>query len=546
MLLPRPVSVHIDNGEFVLDASTAITAAPELRSTARWLQSVLRPSTGLDLPLLPPSSPPPLRSEARHVIDLRLGEGLGPEAYRLRVTSGGVLIEGGDRAGVFYGCQSLLQLLPAEVHRRAETTGVRWAMPVVRIEDAPRFAWRGTMLDVARHFMPKHDVLRFLDLMAMHRLNTLHLHLTDDQGWRVEILHHPKLTEIGAWRRESPLGASPDAPGDGRPHGGFYTQDDIREIVGYAEQRHITVVPEIDIPGHSQAAIAAYPELGVGGGQSEVWTRWGVNPRVLNTEESTVGFFRDVLDEIMDLFPGPVIGVGGDECPTTEWREDARSQELMRQRGLSHENELRSWFVRQLGSHVTSRGRQLLGWDDLLEDEVPAGTVVASWRGMTGAVTAARRGLQVIACPDDQVYLDYRQSERSDEPIPVAVPVTVETAYGFDPVPPELTDAERAHVLGGQANIWTEHMDSPRTVDYFAFPRLCAVAEALWTTGDRRYEEFRGRLDRHLARLDAIGVEYRRETGPLPWQTRPGIEGRPSTPAEREAFIDELVADIKS
>ncbi|MGW1847496.1 beta-N-acetylhexosaminidase [Streptomyces sp. NPDC001966] len=546
MLLPRPVSVHIDNGEFVLDASTAITAAPELRSTARWLQSVLRPSTGLDLPLLPPSSPPPLRSEARHVIDLRLGEGLGPEAYRLRVTSGGVLIEGGDRAGVFYGCQSLLQLLPAEVHRRAETTGVRWAMPVVRIEDAPRFAWRGTMLDVARHFMPKHDVLRFLDLMAMHRLNTLHLHLTDDQGWRVEILHHPKLTEIGAWRRESPLGASPDAPGDGRPHGGFYTQDDIREIVGYAEQRHITVVPEIDIPGHSQAAIAAYPELGVGGGQSEVWTRWGVNPRVLNTEESTVGFFRDVLDEIMDLFPGPVIGVGGDECPTTEWREDARSQELMRERGLSHENELRSWFVRQLGSHVTSRGRQLLGWDDLLEDEVPAGTVVASWRGMTGAVTAARRGLQVIACPDDQVYLDYRQSERSDEPIPVAVPVTVETAYGFDPVPPELTDAERAHVLGGQANIWTEHMDSPRTVDYFAFPRLCAVAEALWTTGDRRYEEFRGRLDRHLARLDAVGVEYRRETGPLPWQTRPGIEGRPSTPAEREAFIDELVADIKS
>ncbi|MGW2106633.1 beta-N-acetylhexosaminidase [Streptomyces sp. NPDC001948] len=546
MLLPRPVSVHIDNGEFVLDASTAITAAPELRSTARWLQSVLRPSTGLDLPLLPPSSPPPLRSEARHVIDLRLGEGLGPEAYRLRVTSGGVLIEGGDRAGVFYGCQSLLQLLPAEVHRRAETTGVRWAMPVVRIEDAPRFAWRGTMLDVARHFMPKHDVLRFLDLMAMHRLNTLHLHLTDDQGWRVEILHHPKLTEIGAWRRESPLGASPDAPGDGRPHGGFYTQDDIREIVGYAEQRHITVVPEIDIPGHSQAAIAAYPELGVGGGQSEVWTRWGVNPRVLNTEESTVGFFRDVLDEIMDLFPGPVIGVGGDECPTTEWREDARSQELMRERGLSHENELRSWFVRQLGSHVTSRGRQLLGWDDLLEDEVPAGTVVASWRGMTGAVTAARRGLQVIACPDDQVYLDYRQSERSDEPIPVAVPVTVETAYGFAPVPPELTDAERAHVLGGQANIWTEHMDSPRTVDYFAFPRLCAVAEALWTTGDRRYEEFRGRLDRHLARLDAVGVEYRRETGPLPWQTRPGIEGRPSTPAEREAFIDELVADIKS
>ncbi len=540
MFLPRPTSVQTDNGEFVLDDSTAVTAAPELRSTARWLQSVLRPSTGLDLPFLAHLP------EAQHTIDLRLGEDLGPEAYRLRVSSDGIVIEGGDRAGAFYGCQSLLQSLPAEVHRRYEVAGVRWAVPAVRVEDAPRFAWRGTMLDVARHFMPKHDVLRFLDLMAMHRLNTLHLHLTDDQGWRVEILRHPRLTEVGAWRRESPLGASPEAPGDGRPHGGFYTQDDIREIVGYAAQRHITVVPEADIPGHSQAAIAAYPELGVGGESAEVWTRWGVNPRVLNTEESTVAFFRDVLDEIMDLFPGPVVGVGGDECPTTEWSEDARTQELMRERGLRHENELRSWFVRQLGSHVTSRGRRLLGWDDLLEDEVPAGTVVASWRGMTGAVTAARRGLYVIACPDDQVYLDYRQSERSDEPIPVAVPVTVETAYGFDPVPPELTDAEREHVLGGQANIWTEHMDSPRTVDYFAFPRLCAVAEALWSTGERRYEEFRGRLDHHLARLDAVGVEYRRETGPLPWQTRPGIVGRPSTLAEREAFIDVLVADIKS
>ncbi|MFE6667412.1 beta-N-acetylhexosaminidase [Streptomyces sp. NPDC057697] len=537
MFLPHPASVRTGDGVFLLDGATAITAAPELRPTARWLQSVLRPSTGLDLPLVP---------EARHAIDLRTAQDLGPEAYRLRTTADGAVIEAGAPAGAFYGCQSLLQLLPAEVHRRSEVTGVRWAAPAVCVEDAPRFAWRGTMLDVARHFMPKHDVLRFLDLMAMHRLNTLHLHLTDDQGWRVQILRRPRLTETGAWRRESPLGASPDAPGDGRPHGGFYTQDDIREIVAYAAQRHITVVPEIDVPGHSQAAIAAYPELGVGGGQSEVWTRWGVTSRVLNMEESTVDFYRDVLDEIMDLFPGPVVGVGGDECPTTEWSQDARTQELMRERGLRHENELRSWFVRQLGAHVVARGRRLLGWDDLLEDEVPEGTVVASWRGMTGAVTAARRGLSVIACPDDQVYLDYRQSERTDEPIPVSVPVTVETAYGFEPVPPGLTDEQRARVLGGQANIWTEHMDSPRTVDYFAFPRLCAVAEALWSTRERRYEEFRGRLDHHLARLDAVGVEYRRETGPLPWQTRPGIEGRPSTPAERESFIDVLVAGITS
>ncbi|WP_262928322.1 beta-N-acetylhexosaminidase [Streptomyces xanthii] len=536
MLLPRPTSVRHDDGFFLLDDTTALVAAAEARPEARWLQSALRPATGLDLPLA---------DRAERAVELRLDGTLGTEAYRLDVTPAGVVVTGGDRAGVFHGCQTLLQLLPAEVYRRGEASGVRWAVPAVAVADAPRFAWRGAMLDVARHFMPKHDVLRFVDLMAMHRLNTLHLHLTDDQGWRVEIRRRPRLTEVGAGRRESQRGAGPEARGDGRPHGGFYTQDDIREIVAYAARRHITVVPEIDVPGHSQAAIAAYPELGVGGGPAEVWTRWGVNPRVLNMEESTVDFYRDVLDEVMDLFPGAVIGVGGDECPTTEWEKDPRTQELMRERGLRHAHELRSWFVRRLGEHVSARGRRLFGWDELLEDEVPPGTVVASWRGMTGAVTAARRGLHVVSCPDDQVYLDYRQSEDPDEPIPVAVPITVEKAYAFDPVPAVLTPDEAAHVLGGQANIWTEHMDSPRTVDYFAFPRLCAVAEALWSTGERRYEEFRPRLEHHLARLDAVGVEYRAATGPRPWQTRPGVPGRPSSEADREAFIEQLVAGIK-
>lgn len=541
MFLPRPTSVQTDNGEFVLDDSTAVTAAPELRSTARWLQSVLRPSTGLDLPFLAHLP------EAQHTIDLRLGEDLGPEAYRLRVSSDGIVIEGGDRAGAFYGCQSLLQSLPAEVHRRYEVAGVRWAVPAVRVEDAPRFAWRGTMLDVARHFMPKHDVLRFLDLMAMHRLNTLHLHLTDDQGWRVEILRHPRLTEVGAWRRESPLGASPEAPGDGRPHGGFYTQDDIREIVGYAAQRHITVVPEVDIPGHSQAAIAAYPELGVGGEPAGSVDALGCQP----PRPQHRGVDGRLLPRRPRRNHGPLPRPGrrsGRRRVPHDRVERGRAHTGVDARTRAAPRERAAVLVRtatRLTRHIARTPSARLG-RPAGGRRAAAGTVVASWRGMTGAVTAARRGLYVIACPDDQVYLDYRQSERSDEPIPVAVPVTVETAYGFDPVPPELTDAEREHVLGGQANIWTEHMDSPRTVDYFAFPRLCAVAEALWSTGERRYEEFRGRLDHHLARLDAVGVEYRRETGPLPWQTRPGIVGRPSTLAEREAFIDVLVADIKS
>ncbi|BFV56316.1 beta-N-acetylhexosaminidase [Kitasatospora sp. CMC57] len=539
MLLPRATSVRTDEGEFLLGESTVITASRKLTATALWLQSTLRPATALLLPA------GPFHPATRHSITLEVRPELGDEEYCLTVTPQTVLIEGGSPAGVFYGCQALLQLLPPAVHRRARVSGQRWAVPAVTVRDEPRFRWRGVMLDVARHFMPKHDLLRFIDLLAMHRLNTLHLHLTDDQGWRVEILRHRRLTEVGSWRRESQLGAQDGAPGDGRPHGGYYTQADIREIVAYAAERHITVVPEIDVPGHSQAAIAAYPELGVGGPAREVHTRWGVNPNILNTEESTLDFYRGVLDEITDLFPSRFVGIGGDECPKDQWRADPRTQELMRERGLADETQLQSWFIGRLGEHLATRGRRMFAWDDVLEGPVPPGTAVASWRGMTGARTAARRGHDVVSCPDDQVYLDYRQSEHPDEPIPFAVPLTLQEAYGFEPVPDDLTAHEAAHILGGQANIWTEHMDSPRTVDYYAFPRLCAIAEALWSTGARDFDDFRTRLAAHLPRLEAIGVEYRPETGPLPWQTRPGIEGKPSTRLEWAAFIDDLVTHIK-
>jgi hexosaminidase len=544
MLLPRPESLVDGDGEFLLDRSTVIHAPAELSAAAQWLQSALRPATGLPLPVI--HTPVGHADRPVHPIALRLRKDLEPEAYRLVAEPFGVSVEGGDDAGVFYGCQILLQLLPPDVYRKSPVHAVRWAVPTVTVTDAPRFGWRGAMLDVARHFMPKHDVLRFIDLLAMHRLNTLHLHLSDDQGWRIEIRRHPALTRTGAWRRESQLGAAPDAPGDGRPHGGFYTQDDIREIVAYAALRHITVVPEIDVPGHSQAAIAAYPHLGVSGLPLQTWTRWGVNPNVLNTEDSTIAFFRDVLDEVMDLFPSTFIGIGGDECPKEQWRTDPRTQELMRLRGLRDENQLQSWFISRLGDHVTARGRRVFGWDDILEGEVPAGAAVASWRGMTGAVTAARRGFDVVSCPDDQVYLDYRQSEDPDEPIPFSIPVTLRDAYAYDPVPDGLTPEQAARVLGGQANIWTENMDVPRTVDYYAFPRLCAIAEALWTDGERSYDEFTQRLDTHLLRLDAIGVEYRHHQGPQPWQTRPGIEGKPSTRDEWATFIDSLVSHIKS
>ncbi|WP_423922361.1 beta-N-acetylhexosaminidase [Frigoribacterium sp. 2-23] len=547
-LVPRVDRLTRASGVYLLDGSTRIAAPDALAGVVAWLQGVLRPATGLRLAD---------GAGDGAGITLDLDESLGHEAYRMEVRPAGVRITGGDEAGAFYGAQVLRQLLPADVYRTARVGGVEWAVPAVDIEDSPRFAWRGAHLDVARHFMPKHDVLRFIDLLAMHRLNVLHWHLTEDQGWRIEIRKYPRLTSVGSWRKTTQVGAGVDAPEDGRPHGGFYTQDDVREIVAYAAARQITVVPEIDVPGHSQAAIAAYPRLGVGavalGGEAvveprqlEVHSRWGVIEDVLNMEESTVEFYLDVFTEVMELFPGAFIGVGGDECPKVQWQADPRTQELMRERGLDDEEQLQAWFISRLDEHITAQGRRLFGWDEILEGgaALSDGATVASWRGMTGAVAAAKRGHDVVACPDDQVYLDYRQSEGPDEPIPVSISLTLEDVYGFEPVPPQLTAEEATHVIGGQANIWTEFMDSPRTVDFFAYPRLCAVADVLWSDAPRDVDAFSRRLDGHLARLDAVGVEYRPLSGPLPWQMRPGIPGRPSTREERAAFVESLVANI--
>lgn len=536
LLLPRPRSVEERDGEFVLDAGTRIVSDASTAGPAALLRSVLSASTGL------PLGEPDDRVDG--TIALAVDPSLAAEAYRLSVAESGVRIVGGSASGVGHGVQAFLQLLPPQVYRRATVHGMRWAAPACEVADEPAFRWRGVMLDVARHFLPAREVLRFIDLMAMHRLNVLHFHLTDDQGWRIQIVRYPRLTEVGAWRHESQVGYGPDAPGDGRPHGGYYTQDDLREIVAYAAARGITVVPEIESPGHVQAAIAAYPELGVTGKALEVGTRWGIIPNVLNAEESTVEFFTNVLDEVLDLFPSEFIGVGGDECVKDQWKTDERTRERMRELGVGTEDELQSWFIRRLDDHLTARGRRLFGWDEILEGGLASGATVASWRGSTGAVAAARAGHDVVLCPDETVYLNYRQSERPDEPIPVVVVITVRDVYGFDPVPDGLTESERAHVLGGQANLWTEFIDSPRTLDYFAFPRLCALAEALWTAGPRDYDAFASRLETHLPRLDAFGVEYRRADGPLPWQTRPGVPGRLATRAERAATVAALTANI--
>lgn len=545
-LLPRPGSQTTSSAEFELTADTTLSAHPDLTQAALRLQERLRAATGFVLPVAVAEAAP-VADDPAVSIRLELDPTLAAEAFTLETNPHAIRLAASTDQGGQWAAQALLQLFPAAVYRRSPAAGVRWTAPVTRVEDAPEFPWRGAMLDVVRHFAPTRDVLRFIDLLAMHRLNTLHLHLTDDQGWRVEIAQYPRLTEVGGWRPETQVGAAHGSATDGRPHGGFYTQADIREIVAYAGARGITVVPEIELPGHAQAAVAAYPELGVGdsaAAPTTPWTLWGINPVIFNVEESTIRFLCDVLDEVIDLFPSEYICIGGDECPKIQWREDERTQERMREIGVHDEEELQSWFVGRIGRHLASRGRKLLGWDEILEGGLADGATVLSWRGRVGALTAARSGHDVIACPEDTVYLDYRESELASEPIPTGTVTTVEKAYSFDPVPAELDADQARHVLGGQANLWTEHIDSMRGLDYRAFPRLAAVAEALWTSGERDYAEFEPRLIEHLDRLDAAGVEYRHADGPRPWQERPGVSGRTRSAEEAAAHLARITANI--
>ncbi|MFF3259254.1 beta-N-acetylhexosaminidase [Streptomyces sp. NPDC002932] len=535
-LIPAPVRAGGPGGQggggFVLDASTTISAAPGTETTERWLRATLGAAFGLSLA--------PAAEGAEQSVRLLTDPALEPEAYRLTTLPGNsVAITGGSPAGVFWGAQTLRQLLGPEAFRRAPVDGAaRPGFGFTDIEDGPRFGWRGMMLDVSRHFMPKTDVLRYLDLLAAHKLNVFHFHLTDDQGWRIEIKRHPRLTEAGAWRSRTKHGHRASELWDETPHGGFYTQDDIREIVAYAAARHIRVVPEIDIPGHSQATITAYPELGntdvVDTTALTVWDDWGVAPNVLAPTEQTLRFFGGVFEEVLELFPAatsPFIHVGGDECPKDQWKRSPAAQARIKELGLADEDELQSWFIRHFDSWLTARGRRLIGWDEILEGGLAEGAAVSSWRGYGGGVAAAEAGHDVVMCPEQQVYLDHRQDGGPDEPMPIGYVRTLEDVYRFEPVPPGLSEEAARHILGTQANVWTEVMQNRARVDYQVFPRLAAFAEVAWSAlpapEDRDFAGFEQRMTAHYARLDALGVDYRPSSGPLPWQRRPGVLGRP-------------------
>ncbi|MFJ4774783.1 beta-N-acetylhexosaminidase [Streptomyces sp. NPDC088762] len=536
-LIPAPSVASFDEGgrRYAFGPEPLLGAGPGTEGVARLLRRELGAATGWSLPAAGAGA----AADVRLRLDPRYGQEAGPEAYGITVDGTGVELVGASGAGLFWSFQTLRQLLGPDAYRKAPLPGRAWSLPHGRIADGPRFGWRGLMLDVARHFMPKDGVLRYIDLLAAHKLNVLHLHLTDDQGWRIEIKRHPRLTGVGAWRGRSRRGHRASPLWNETPHGGYYTQDDIREIVAYAAERHVRVVPEIDVPGHSQAAIAAYPELGntdvVDTSALEVWDDWGISENVLAPTEAVVRFYEGVFEELLELFPAevsPFVHVGGDECPKEQWRASAVAQERIGELGVDGEDGLQSWFIRHFDSWLAERGRRLIGWDEILEGGLAPGAAVSSWRGYAGGIAAAEAGHDVVMCPEQQVYLDHRQAGGPQEPMPIGYVRTLEDVYRFEPVPPKLSAEAAAHVLGAQANVWTEVMEDQGRVDYQVFPRLAAFAEVVWSRlpepEERDFAWFEGRMAAaHYARLDALGVGYRPPGGPMPWQRRPGVLGRP-------------------
>ncbi|TME77679.1 MAG: beta-N-acetylhexosaminidase, partial [Chloroflexi bacterium] len=452
-LIPIPARVTPRPGAFTLAASTPIEAPDALRAQAELLRDQLRPATGFPLPIVTNASGPR--------ISLALDETLtrlGDEGYRLTASADAVAIAAPRPAGLLHGTQTLRQLLPPAIFRRAVVPNVAWSVPGIEIEDAPRFSWRGSHLDVGRHFMPKTTVLKHIDLLALHKLNVFHWHLTEDQGWRIEIKRYPKLTEVGAWRKDSMVAPrtreASQRKFSGSPHGGFYTQDDVREVVRYAMDRGITVVPEIEMPGHALAAIAAYPELGNTKAQHEVQTYWGISEHVFGVGDNVLTFVENVLDEVLALFPSKFIHIGGDECPKREWKESPAAQARMKERGLRDEEELQSWFVTRIDSWLAKRGRRLIGWDEILEGGLAPGATVMSWRGENGGIAAAKAGHDVVMAPEKPTYFDHDQSE--DQITPIRGMNTLADVYAYEPVPKELNAAEAKHVLGAQGQLWTE------------------------------------------------------------------------------------------
>ena len=497
-LIPLPEKVEWTEGAFPL--ATGLTIAlyqPELRTEAEFLLAGLK-IMGVE------GKVEPVRRGLGMVVVLGLAtnKGLAAEGYELTVTPEGCAIHGADAAGVFHGVQTFMQLFPAPGTASP-------AVPCVLIRDQPRFAWRGMHLDVGRHFMPADFIKRYIDLLARYKMNRFHWHLTEDQGWRIEIKAYPKLTEVGAWRNGSMVGPYRDQRYDTLRYGGFYTQDEIRDVVAYATSRHITIVPEIEMPGHALAALAAYPEYSCTGGPFEVAKGWGVFDDVFCPTDATFTFLENVLTEVMDLFPGEYIHIGGDECPKERWNKCPKCRKRMKAEHLKDEHELQSYFIGRIGKFVNSKGRKIIGWDEILEGGLAAEAAVMSWRGTEGGIAAAKQQHNVVMSPGTHCYFDHYQGDPAQEPLAIGGYTTLQKVYSFEPIPVELDSAEARYIMGAQGNVWTEYINTPQHVEYMVLPRMMALAEVLWSPKEKRNEkDFLRRTEAEFPRLTRMGVTY--------------------------------------
>ncbi len=510
-MLPLPQQVEPGSGVFKLGSRARILVGAGARVTGQYLALRLAPALG---------SAPELGTETESAAgNLVLScwdasASLGAEGYELVVTKDSVVIRAAGAAGLFYGVQTLLELLPAEVLAAKPPAGREWTLPCLRIQDQPRFKWRGLLLDVARHFFTKDQVEQLLDLMALHKLNSLQLHLTDDQGWRIEIKKYPRLTEVGAWRQGIGFGLDPKASTaygpDGR-YGGYYTQADIRELAAYAGARHITLVPEIEMPGHSSAALSAYPQFSCAGQGHSVNVDGGIFAGIYCPgNEAAFKFIEDILTEVIDLFPGKYVHIGGDEVPKDTWQKCPKCQARKTAEGLKDEKELQSYFVRRVEKFINSKNRSLVGWSEILEGGLAQNAVVMDWIG--GGLEAASAGHDVVMTPTAYCYFDYYQStNHATEPRAIGGFLPLDQVYALEPVPAKLGPLFQSRILGAQANLWTEYVPNFKRAQYMLFPRLCALAEAAWSPkASRSYPDFTRRLRTHLQRLDQLGVNYRK------------------------------------
>lgn len=501
-VIPKPRKVESGAGEFVITANTRVVFGDgaEGERIGRYFIDLVQRTYGVAL--TPGASG---NTPDQNLIRFELtagGSAAGAERYSLQSSPSRIVVSAGDSRGLLYGAVTLWQLLSRQ--------GQRFIVPAVTIDDAPRFAWRGLMLDSARHYQPVEFIRKFIDVMALHKLNVLHWHLTDDQAWRLEIKKYPRLTEVGAWRVPAGPAAAADidpATGKSRLYGGFYSQEDVRDIVAYAMSRGITVVPEIDMPGHASAAIAAYPKLAsIAKPSSQVPADWGIYPNLFNVDESTLVFLEDVLSEVVALFPGEYVHIGGDEAVKDQWKASPRVQARMRELGAKDEHELQSYIVKRMEKFLSGKGRRLIGWDEILEGGLAPNATVMSWRGVDGAIAAASSGHDAVLSPSPILYFDNRPLDVPRPPGRARV-VTVEEVYAFDPAPAALTEEQRKHILGLQGNIFTEHIRTLDRIEFMTFPRAAAIAEIGWSL-EKDWEGFSQRLPAQLERYKTLDVRF--------------------------------------